>query len=124
MDFSATTFNNKFLREILPVYDAPNLSSKKLEISELSELSKSVDSLANSHDIKVNNGKSDFKNTIYFKDAISGNYIKIGLSNENLNTINRVFGSDDVFKNDDGSVILNGNAQNFVSSWFVINVAI
>ncbi|MDL0090065.1 hypothetical protein NYG85_11935, partial [Campylobacter sp. PS10] len=43
---------------------------------------------------------------------------KIGLSDENLNTINRVFGSDDVFKNDDGSVILNGNAQNFVSSWF------
>ncbi|MDL0089868.1 hypothetical protein, partial [Campylobacter gastrosuis] len=114
LDFSQTRFSGYSFSDMF-AFNAPQISQKSKSKSELTELSKSVDSLANSHDIKVNNGKSEFKNTTYFKDAVSGNYIKIGLSDENLNTINRVFGSDDVFKNDDGSVILNGNAQNFVS---------
>ncbi|MBQ3167960.1 hypothetical protein [Campylobacter sp.] len=85
--------------------------------NELAELDKSIDSLTNTS-IKVNFNESTFKNQVYFKDETSGEFIKIGLSDENLEKLQRVFGKQDFFTKSDGSQILSGKAESFVAGWF------
>ena len=85
--------------------------------TELTELDKSIDSLTNTS-IKVNFNESTFKNQVYFKDETSGEFIKIGLSDENLEKLQRVFGKQDFFTKSDGSQILSGKAESFVAGWF------
>ena len=85
--------------------------------TELAELDKSIDSLTNTS-IKVNFNESTFKNQVYFKDETSGEFIKIGLSDENLEKLQRVFGKQDFFTKSDGSQILSGKAESFVAGWF------
>ena len=85
--------------------------------TELSKLDKSIDSITSTK-IKVNFNESAFKNQVYFKDITSGEYIKIGLSDENLAKLKSVFDIKDFFNRDDGSTILNGKAESFVGGWF------
>ena len=85
--------------------------------TELAELDKSIDSLTSTN-IKVNFNESTFKNQVYFKDETSGEFIKIGLSDENLEKLQRVFGKQDFFTKSDGSQILSGKAESFVAGWF------
>ena len=85
--------------------------------TELKELDKSIDSLTNTS-IKVNFNEGTFKNQVYFKDETSGEFIKIGLSDENLEKLQRVFGKQDFFTKSDGSQILSGKAESFVAGWF------
>lgn len=85
--------------------------------TELSKLDNSIDSMTSTK-IKVNFNESAFKNQVYFKDNTSGEYIKIGLSDENLNKLKSVFDTKDFFSRDDGSTILNGKAESFVGGWF------
>ena len=85
--------------------------------TELSKLDKSIDSITSTK-IKVNFNESAFKNQVYFKDNTSGEYIKIGLSDENLAKLKSVFDIKDFFNRDDGSTILNGKAESFVGGWF------
>lgn len=118
MDFSKADFRLGAVRQIMPVYSALDVKTNKFNKAQLNELSKSVEALASSHDIKVNSGTSEFKNNVFFRDGVSGSYIKIGLSDENLETLKRVFGSEGVYQKDSKSVILNGKAESFVSGWF------
>ena len=105
------TISNNFVYNVLS-QDAQNRSK-----TELAELDKSIDSLTNTS-IKVNFNESTFKNQVYFKDETSGEFIKIGLSDENLEKLQRVFGKQDFFTKSDGSQILSGKAESFVAGWF------
>lgn len=99
------------------VYNVLTQNAQNRSKAELAELDKSIDSLT-STSIKVNFNESNFKNQVYFKDEISGEYIKIGLSDENLAKLESVFGKQDFFTRNDGSQILSGKAESFVAGWF------
>ena len=78
------------------VYNVLSQDAQNRSKTELKELDKSIDSLTNTS-IKVNFNESTFKNQVYFKDETSGEFIKIGLSDENLEKLQRVFGKQDFF---------------------------
>lgn len=99
------------------IFSATKQANNNRSASELKELDKKIDSITNTK-IKVNYDESLFKNKVYFKDANSGEFIKIGLSDENLAKLKSTFGADDFYSRDNGSVILSGNAENFVAGWF------
>ena len=99
------------------IFSAVKQNQNERSQNELTELDKSIDSLTNTS-IKVNFNESTFKNQVYFKDDTSGEFIKIGLSDENLEKLQRVFGKQDFFTKSDGSQILSGKAESFVAGWF------
>ncbi|WP_338433732.1 hypothetical protein [Campylobacter vicugnae] len=99
------------------IFSAVKQNQNERSQNELAELDKSIDSLTNTS-IKVNFNESTFKNQVYFKDKTSGEFIKIGLSDENLEKLQRVFGKQDFFTKSDGSQILSGKAESFVAGWF------
>ena len=99
------------------IFSAVKQNKNERSQNELTELDKSIDSLTNTS-IKVNFNESTFKNQVYFKDETSGEFIKIGLSDENLEKLQRVFGKQDFFTKSDGSQILSGKAESFVAGWF------
>ncbi|MBQ8819710.1 MAG: hypothetical protein IJZ99_03030, partial [Campylobacter sp.] len=99
------------------VYNVLSQDAQNRSKTELKELDKSIDSLTNTS-IKVNFNESTFKNQVYFKDETSGEFIKIGLSDENLEKLQRVFEKQDFFTKSDGSQILSGKAESFVAGWF------
>ena len=99
------------------IFSAVKQNQNERSQNELTELDKSIDSLT-STSIKVNFNESTFKNQVYFKDETSGEFIKIGLSDENLEKLQRVFGKQDFFTKSDGSQILSGKAESFVAGWF------
>ena len=99
------------------VYNVLSQDAQNRSKTELKELDKSIDSIT-STSIKVNFNESTFKNQVYFKDETSGEFIKIGLSDENLEKLQRVFGKQDFFTKSDGSQILSGKAESFVAGWF------
>ena len=99
------------------IFSAVKQNQNERSQNELAELDKSIDSLTNTS-IKVNFNEGTFKNQVYFKDETSGEFIKIGLSDENLEKLQRVFGKQDFFTKSDGSQILSGKAESFVAGWF------
>ena len=58
------------------------------------------------------------KNNKSVLSITSGEFIKIGLSDENLEKLQRVFEKEDFFTKSDGSQILSGKAESFVTGWF------
>lgn len=62
--------------------------------------------------------KSSYANNVYFREGLKGEYVNVGLSDENLQRLQETFGSQSVKKDSNGNVILKGEAENFVSSWF------
>lgn len=75
-------------------------------------------------DIKVSNVKvrqgqeSNYNNNVYFRDPTNNTYVSVGLSDENLQRLQEVFGSQSIKKDGNGNVLLQGKAEEFVSSWF------
>lgn len=78
----------------------------------------------NASDIQVSSVKvrqsqeSNYNNNVYFRDPTNNTYVSVGLSDENLQRLQEVFGSQSVKKDDNGNVLLQGKAEEFVSSWF------
>lgn len=99
------------------VYQANEQSINNRDISELKKLDDSIDSIVNDT-FKVNFDDNMFKNKVYFKDAKSGTFIKIGLSDENIAKLKDKFGLADFYTRNDGSAILSGRAESFVAGWF------
>lgn len=99
------------------IFSSTKQAANNRSASELKELDKSIDGIASTK-IKVNYGESDFKNKVYFKDGTSGEYIKIGLSDDNLAKLKNTFNQNDFYDRDNGSIILSGNAESFVAGWF------
>lgn len=62
--------------------------------------------------------QSSYANSVYFREGLKGEYVNVGLSDENLQKLREVFGDKDVKRNRDGDIILKGKAEEFVSSWF------
>lgn len=56
--------------------------------------------------------------TIYFRDPITKKLTRSALSGDSLSRLGREFGADDMKKRADGSYILSGKAENFVSGWY------
>lgn len=84
---------------------------------ELANLSKNVDALVGAK--KVSSGDTgEFSNAIYFQDVQSGEYVKLGLSDKNLQAIRDKFDKSDFFARDDGSIIFSGVAEAYVAGWF------
>ncbi|MBX7491576.1 hypothetical protein [Helicobacter turcicus] len=78
----------------------------------------SADKIAISN-IKVRKEEtSGHSNNVYFRDPLNNAYVKVGLSDENLNKLQNVFGKDSIKKDEEGNVLLKGEAERFVSGWF------
>lgn len=84
----------------------------KKEISELK--------LEEQNKVQVNDiSKSQSGVKVVFEDSENGNLLALNLSKENFQNLQSHFGSyTNYVSRDDGSVRLNGEAQNFISSWF------
>ncbi|WP_442856268.1 hypothetical protein, partial [Campylobacter sp. MIT 97-5078] len=71
--------------------------------------------------IKVSNDSSsspNLTNQISFTDKISGQNITLKISDENLNKLQSKFSSNDFSKDENGHLVLKGEAGDFVSGWF------
>lgn len=68
-------------------------------------------------DEKVKNAQSSMIN-IYFRDPITQNITNSALSSESIEKLKSTFGSVDFYQREDGSYILNGDVEKFVSSWY------
>ncbi|KGI55600.1 hypothetical protein [Campylobacter sp. MIT 97-5078] len=78
-----------------------------------------AENTTNISDIKTKDAdKSSYINNVYFREGLKGAYVNVGLSDENLQRLQEVFGSQGVKKDDNGNVVLQGKAEEFVSSWF------
>ncbi len=58
------------------------------------------------------------KTSIIFNDPLNNSLVKLNLSSENIDKLQKHFSSDNFYKEDDGSIRLNGDANSFVSGWF------
>ena len=57
--------------------------------------------------------------TVLFADPTNGAFVKLNLSNENIDKLKKHFVNEsDFFEKKDGSLRLNGEAEAFVSGWF------
>ena len=71
--------------------------------------------------IKVSNDSSsspNLTNQISFTDKISRQNIALKISDENLNKLQSKFISNDFSKDENGNLVLQGEAGDFVSGWF------
>ncbi|TKX32485.1 hypothetical protein [Campylobacter aviculae] len=112
LDFSSTKFYHpinsmvyKGLRTDLEKQSRENLKAidENLKPLELDE--------------KVKNAQSGMIN-IYFRDPITQNITNSALSTESIEKLKNTFGSADFYQRKDGSYILNGDVEKFVSSWY------
>ncbi|TQR22613.1 hypothetical protein DMB91_08755, partial [Campylobacter sp. MIT 97-5078] len=71
--------------------------------------------------LKVSNesiASSNLTQEISFTDKISGQNITLKISDENLNKLQSKFSSNDFSKDENGHLVLKGEAGDFVSGWF------
>ena len=69
--------------------------------------------------IKTKNAeKSNFENNVYFREGLKNELVSLGLSNENLQKLEKSFGSTSIEKDSEGNIILKDKAEKFVSAWF------
>ena len=71
--------------------------------------------------LKVSNEKiasSNLTQQISFTDKVSGQNITLKISDENLNKLQSKFSPDDFSKDENGNLVLKGEAGGFVSGWF------
>lgn len=87
------------------IYSAlnPNFAEAKTEELQISS-------------IKTSN-QSAYSNNVYFRDPLSHAYVKVGLSDQNLNNLQSLFGENSI-KRDGENILLKGEAEKFVSGWF------
>ncbi|KAA6224609.1 MULTISPECIES: hypothetical protein [unclassified Campylobacter] len=62
--------------------------------------------------------KAQNSNTIYFKDLITSRLTQSTLSKESISILKENFSQDDFYQRSDGSYILTGKAESFVSGWY------
>ncbi len=99
------------------VFTKVNFLAEQKSQDELKALSQNIDKLSKQNNIKTSQS-SEFAQKIYFKDQISGQFMSLGMSDENINKLKTHFGYDDFYENKDGSLILTGNAEAYVGGWF------
>lgn len=56
--------------------------------------------------------------TIFFRDPITNKLTRSALSSDSINRLGKEFGQNDLSRRYDGSYILSGKAESFVSSWY------
>ncbi|CAD7288750.1 hypothetical protein LMG7974_01134 [Campylobacter majalis] len=101
----------------IQVFKASNLVTNKLNQDELKQVEKSLNTLTDITQGWAKGEKSEYDNIVYLSNNQKGINIKIGLSDENLNTLSAIF-KDDVYKTANAEYILTGDAEAFVGGWF------
>lgn len=101
----------------IQVFKASNLATNKLDQDELKQVEKSLNTLTDITQGWAKGEKSEYDNIVYLSNNQKGINIKIGLSDENLNTLSAIF-KDDVYKTANAEYILTGDAEAFVGGWF------
>lgn len=112
LDFSSTKFA---LITDAVVYKRLNTKLEKQDRSELKALDENLKPSELSD--KVKDVQKDLQ-TIYFRDPLSKELTQSALSSESIARLKEAFGSGDFYTRKDGSLILNGKAENFVSGWY------
>lgn len=108
LNFSKTSFSAIGTAFTAMQTDLKTLSKDELKIeansnSVVNDLSQSLDG---------------DKTSIIFNDPLNNSLVKLNLSSENIDKLQKHFSSDNFYKEDGGSIRLNGNANSFVSGWF------
>ncbi|MGH1600771.1 hypothetical protein [Campylobacter majalis] len=101
----------------IQVFKASNLATNKLDQDELKQVEKSLNTLTDITQGWAKGEKSEYDNIVYLSNNQKGINIKIGLSDENLNTLSAIF-KDDIYKTANAEYILTGDAEAFVGGWF------
>lgn len=112
LDFSSTKF---YLPLNSMVYKGLKTDLEKQSKENLKAIDENLKPLE--LDEKVKNAQSGMIN-IYFRDPITQNITNSALSSESIEKLKSTFGSVDFYQRKDGSYILNGNVEKFVSSWY------
>lgn len=112
LDFSSTKF---YLPLNSMVYKGLKTDLEKQSRESLKAIDENLKPLE--LDEKVKNAQSGMTN-IYFRDPITQNITNSALSSESIEKLKSTFGSSDFYQRKDGSYILNGDVEKFVSSWY------
>ncbi|MCH5336251.1 MAG: hypothetical protein J1D99_02410 [Campylobacter sp.] len=113
LDFSSAKFS--LLPSYVSVYKNLETNFDKQSKEELKALDESLKP-QNLND-KVKQAQSGMVN-IYFRDPITQNITQSALSEESIKKLKESFEASDFYQRKDGSYILNGKAENFVSGWY------
>lgn len=112
LDFSSTKYTIPFGAS---VYQKLNPTFEKQSFEDLKAQDENLKPFAIS-----DNAKEAQKGlqTIYFRDPITSQITQSALSEESLMRLKETFGSADFYQRKDNSLILNGEAEKFVSGWY------
>lgn len=104
-------------------FEANEVKSKDRSNEELSEQASSFADLLSqtgkSEAISYRTTSSD-ENSILttFEDPTNGKMVAVSLNKDNISKLEEYFGSDDVRRNQDGTVTLDNKAESYVAGWF------
>ena len=112
LDFSSTKFH---LVTDGMAYKKLNTQLEKQDSSELKALDENLKPQELSD--KVKDAEKNLQ-TIYFRDPLNQKITQSALSSESISRLKEFFGDGDFYTRKDGSLILNGKAENFVSGWY------
>ena len=113
LDFSTT--KRVFLTYDAPVYKKLDTKLERQNESELKALDENLKPQELSD--RVKDAEKNLQ-TIYFRDPLNQKITQSALSGESISRLKEFFGDGDFYTRKDGSLILNGKAENFVSGWY------
>lgn len=67
---------------------------------------------------QTTNSLSKDSSRVLFKDPTNDKFVLVSLENQTIEKLKDNFGSDSIYKKEDGSIRLKGKAEAFVSGWF------
>lgn len=113
LDFSSTKY--VFFTQNASVYQKLNPTFEKQSLEDLKAKDENLKPLTLSDNTKE--AQKGLQN-IYFRDPIGSQITQSALSEESITKLRETFESADFYQRKDGSLILNGEAEKFVSSWY------
>ena len=93
------------------------LPTKAFDTSELSSISREQLEAISKDMLKTELKADDGFQTIFFRDAQSLEFTQDTLSKESIAALKATFGAESFLEREDGSVVLTGKAEKFVSGW-------
>lgn len=93
------------------------LPTKAFDTSELTEISPELLEAISKYVLQTQLEAKDGFKTIFFRDAQSLEFTQDTLSEASINSLKAQFGDESFLKREDGSLVLTGQAERFVSGW-------
>lgn len=116
MSWTASTTTSVSVSNLLNESDS-DLPLQAFLASELSDIDRTQLEAISKDVLKTELQADDGFKTIFFRDAQSFEFVQNTLSEANIQALKDEFGEDSFLEREDGSLVLTGKAEKFVSGW-------